>query len=99
MRKLSYDPLWKRLIDLTMKKTELAERAGISRGIITRMEKGEVVTLNAVLKICDALDCDIQDVVSYESVQEASGLWSHCGVSGEGRYLPPYGEAHSAEAL
>lgn len=65
MRKLSYNPLWKKLIDLKMKKTELAERAGISRGIITRMGKGEVVTLDAVLKICDALDCDISDVVSY----------------------------------
>lgn len=57
-----------------MTKTKLAEKAGISRGIITRMGKNEVVTLEAVLKICDALDCDIQDVVSYESVQEASGL-------------------------
>lgn len=74
MRKISYDPLWKKLIDLKMTKTELAEKAGISRGIITRMGKNEVVTLEAVLKICDALDCDIQDVVSYESVQEASGL-------------------------
>lgn len=74
MRKISYDPLWKKLIDLKMTKTELAEKAGISRGIITRMGKNEVVTLDSVLKICDALDCDIQDVVSYVSVQEASGL-------------------------
>lgn len=62
------------MIDLKMTKTELAEKAGISRGIITRMGKNEVVTLDSVLKICDALDCDIQDVVSYVSVQEASGL-------------------------
>lgn len=33
MRKLSYDPLWKKLIDLKMKKTELAERAGIWKRI------------------------------------------------------------------
>ena len=71
MRKVSYDPLWKKLIDLKMTKTELAQKAGISRGIITRMGKNEVVTLNAVLKICNALDCNIQDVVSYE---DASGV-------------------------
>lgn len=65
MRKLSYDPLWKKLVDLKMTKTELAEKAGISRGIVTRMGKNEVVTLDAVLKICEVLDCDVSDVVSY----------------------------------
>ena len=64
MRTLSYDPLWKKLIDLKLSKTELAERAGISRGIITRMGKGEMVTLDAVVKICNALDCDVIDVIS-----------------------------------
>lgn len=63
MRKLSYDPLWKKLIDEKMTKTELAERAGISRGIITRMGKDEMVTLEAIVKICNALDCDISEVV------------------------------------
>lgn len=64
-RKLSYDPLWKKLIDLKMTKTDLAKKAGISRGIITRMGKNEVVTLDAILKICDAIDCDVPDVISY----------------------------------
>lgn len=63
MRKLSYDPLWKKLIDEKMTKTELAERAGISRGIITRMGKDEMVTLEAIVKICNALDCNISEVV------------------------------------
>ncbi len=62
-RTLSYDPLWKKLIDLRLTKTELAEKAGISRGIITRMGKGEIVTLDAIVKICVALDCDIYDVI------------------------------------
>lgn len=66
MRKLSYDPLWKKLVDLKMTKTELAEKAKISRGIITRMGKDEVVTLDAVLKICKVLDCDVCEVVSYK---------------------------------
>ena len=64
MRTLSYDPLWKKLIDLRITKTELANKAGLSRGIIARMGKNEMVTLDAIVKICDALDCDIVDVVS-----------------------------------
>ena len=64
MRTISFDPLWKKLIDLRLTKTELAEKAGISRGIITRMGKNEMVTLEAVVKICQALDCDIYDVLT-----------------------------------
>jgi DNA-binding Xre family transcriptional regulator len=64
MRTLTYDPLWKKLIDLKMTKTELAEKASISRGIITRMGKNDLVTLDAIVKICNALDCDVIDVMS-----------------------------------
>ncbi len=63
MRKLTYDPLWRTLAERKMNKTELAEKAEISRGIITRMAKDEMTTLDAVVKICTALDCDISDVV------------------------------------
>ena len=66
MRKLSYDPLWKKLIDLHMSRTELAGKAGISRGIITRMGKNETVSLDAVVKICKTLDCPIYDVISID---------------------------------
>ena len=68
MRRLSYDPLWKKLIDLRMTKTDLAKKAGISRGIVTRMGKNEVVTLDAIIKICIALDCDVYDVLTMENV-------------------------------
>ena len=44
-----------------MTKTELAEKAGISRGIIIRMGKNDLVTLDAIVKICNALDCDVID--------------------------------------
>ncbi len=64
MRVLTYDPLWKTLAEKKMNKTELAEKAEVSRGIITRMAKGEMITLDAVVKICKALDCDISEVVS-----------------------------------
>ena len=64
MRNLSYDPLWKKLIDLKMTKTELAERVGISRTTISKMGKNEIVSLEIILKICRKLDCDVIDVLS-----------------------------------
>lgn len=73
MRTLSYDPLWKKLIDLKLSKTELAEKAGISRGIITRMGKSEMVTLDAVVKICQALDCDVYDVIAMMPTDDPAG--------------------------
>ena len=73
MRTLSYDPLWKKLIDLKLSKTELAEKAGISRGIITRMGKSKMVTLNAVVKICQALDCDVYDVIAMMPTDDPAG--------------------------
>ena len=64
MRNLSYEPLWKKLIDLKMTKTELAERVGISRTTISKMGKNEIVSLEIILKICRELDCDVIDVLS-----------------------------------
>ena len=64
MRTVSYDPLWKKLIDVKMNKTELAEKAGIARSTIAKMGKNEIVSLDVVVKICNTLDCDIVDVVS-----------------------------------
>ena len=64
MRTVSYDPLWKKLIDVKMNKTELAEKAGIARSTIAKMGKNEIVSLDVIVKICDALDCGIEDVVS-----------------------------------
>ena len=64
MRNISYDPLWKKLIDLKMTKTELAERVGISRTTISKMGKNEIVSLEIILKICRELDCDVIDVLS-----------------------------------
>lgn len=70
MRKISYDPLWKKLIDAKLTKTELAEKCGISRTTITKMAKNEIVSLEVIQKICNTLDCDIIDVVSILPVDE-----------------------------
>lgn len=63
MRKISYDPLLKKLIDVKMNRTELAKKAGISKGTMTKIGKNEYVALEVVEKLCNALDCDIVDIV------------------------------------
>lgn len=64
MRKISYDPLWKKLIDLKMTKTELQEKAEISRSTLAKMRKNEYVALEVIEKIANALDCDVVDILS-----------------------------------
>ena len=59
----SYKKLWKLLIDKDMKKKDLAEAAGISNYTITKMGKNESVTVDVLTRICNALDCDVYDVV------------------------------------
>ena len=64
MRKITYNPIWKKLIDLRMTKTELQKEAGFSRSTLAKMGKDEYIALEVVEKICNALNCDIGEVVS-----------------------------------
>ena len=61
---ISFDPLWKNLIDKKMSKMELREAAGLSKSTFAKLGKNESVTLETIEKICIALDCEISDVVS-----------------------------------
>ena len=60
---ISYNPLWKTLIDKNMKKMDLVKFVGISNGTLAKLGKDESVSLSIIDKICIALDCDINDVV------------------------------------
>ena len=60
---VSYDKLWKLLIDKKMNRTALKEAAGISFNVLAKMGKGEAVSMESMLKICKALDCDISDAM------------------------------------
>ena len=60
---VSYKKLWKLLIDHDMKKKDLAKAADISNYTITKMSKGENVTVEPLGKICAALDCTMDDIV------------------------------------
>ena len=60
---VSYNKLWKLLIDKNMKKKELGEAAGISNSLIAKLGKNENVTVDVLLRICTALDCGIDDIM------------------------------------
>ena len=59
----SYKKLFKLLIDRDMKKKELGEAAGISNSLIAKLGKNENVTVEVLVRICAALDCQIDDIV------------------------------------
>lgn len=62
---VSYKKLWKLLIDHDMKKKDLAKAAGISNYTITKMSKGENVTVDILGKVCLALNCNIDDIMEF----------------------------------
>lgn len=61
--KMSYKKLWKLLIDKDMKKTDLRKKAGISSSSMAKLGKDGNVTTDVLLRICEALDCDISNIV------------------------------------
>lgn len=63
----SYKKLWKLLIDRDLKKKDLAAIAGISQYTVTKMSKGENVNLDSLAKVCQALDCGLDDIVEIVS--------------------------------
>ena len=60
---VSYNRLWKLLIDKRMKKKDLALASGISPSSITKLTNNENVTIDILMKICIALDCALEDIV------------------------------------
>lgn len=63
MKKISYNPLWKTLIDKGIKnKTELIEMTGISSGTLAKMSKDQEVSMTVLLKICTALNVELSEV-------------------------------------
>ena len=63
MVRISYNKLWKMLIDKEMQKRDLQESAGISSASIAKLGKGENITTDILLKICEAMDCDLNEIM------------------------------------
>lgn len=62
---VSYKKLWKMLIDKDMLKKDLQKTAGISWASVTKMSKGEAVSVEILMKVCKALHCDIGDIIEF----------------------------------
>ena len=60
---ISYNKLWKLLIDKNMNKTELGKAAGISTSTVSKLGKNETINMESMMKICKILECDIGDIV------------------------------------
>jgi DNA-binding Xre family transcriptional regulator len=60
---VSYKKLWKLLIDKDMKKKDLQAATGISWASVTKLSKGEKVSMDVLIKICKTLECDIGDIM------------------------------------
>ena len=69
---VSYKKLWKLLIDKDMKKKDLQADAGISWSSVTKLSKGETVSMEVLMKICKTLDCDIGDIMELLPTEENS---------------------------
>lgn len=67
---LNYNNLWKTLIDKGVKKGELRKRTGISSSTLAKMNRNEPVSLSIILKICETLDCSIEEVVTVSKKAE-----------------------------
>ena len=63
MSKFSYKKLFKKLIDIEMKNTELMEKAKVSKSTFYKIKNGENVTTDVLLRICNVLEYDILEIL------------------------------------
>ena len=62
---ISYNNLWKLLIDKNMMRTEMAYKAGITGNVLGRLAKSQPVSMGSLEKICKLLHCSIGDIVEF----------------------------------
>lgn len=67
---ISYNKLWKLLIDKGMNKTDLRFLAHLSSGTMAKLGKNENVTTDILVRICSALDCDLTDMMELQPVSK-----------------------------
>lgn len=67
---VSYKKLWKVLMDKDMKKKDLQAAAGINWVSVTKLSKGENVSMEVLMKVCKALNCDIGDIMEFIPTEE-----------------------------
>lgn len=70
MRTFSYKKLFKKLIDLDMTNNELMEKANISKSTFYKIKNGQNVTTDVLLRICNTLECNIEDIIEINDIKE-----------------------------
>lgn len=68
---ISYQPLWDTLKERSMRKEDLRLAAGLTTNMIANMGKGKHISMETLLRICTALNCDISDVIKLEQEQNS----------------------------
>lgn len=71
---ISYNRLWKLLIDKKISKAELRKQIGISPNTMTKLNRDDEVTLSVLCKICDVLNTDIGDIIEYIPVHPKEAI-------------------------
>lgn len=64
---ISYNKLWKLMIDKKINKTQLLEKAGITTNAMAKLGRNETVQVEILVKICDVLNCDVSDIMEISS--------------------------------
>jgi putative transcriptional regulator len=67
---ISYDKLWKLMIDKKINKTQLSEKAGITTNAMAKLGKNESVQIEILVKICKVLECNIEDIAELKKEGE-----------------------------
>ena len=69
---VNYNKLWKKLIDLEMSRTEMRMKAGISTKQLAKLGKNENVNTEILVKICQALHCNIDEIMDIVEQKEGN---------------------------
>ena len=64
---ISYDRLWKLMIDKKITKTQLCERARITTNAMAKLGRNETVQIETLAKICEVLECSVDDILEIET--------------------------------
>ncbi len=71
MKQISYKPLWHTLINRNMRKEDLRLSAGLTTNMIANMGKNKGISMDTLARICDALQCEITDVIELTDEESA----------------------------
>jgi len=74
MRAFSYKRLFKKLIDLDMTNNELMEKAKVSKSTFYKMKNGQNITTDVLLRICNSLYCDIEDIMECVNIEDVGEM-------------------------